>query len=145
DATHTCKTIPQECAAAGAVCGYLTDSCNTPISCGKCPNGEVCDATTHQCEQCRPLTQADCAGKCGTLAVGCGQSGTINCGGCTGGKTCNSTSHTCGCTPQTKCAAGVCGDLPDGCGGTLHCGACPLPQERAGHCGGIWNACGNQK
>src|SRR5688500_17366487 len=28
-----------------------------------------------------------------------------------------------GCTPTT-CPAGTCGDLPDGCGGTLSCGSC---------------------
>lgn len=45
------------------------------------------------------------------------------------------------CTPATTCPAHVdCGDVPDGCGGTLYCGACFAPMTCGG--GGAANVCG---
>jgi hypothetical protein len=45
------------------------------------------------------------------------------------------------CLPATCAAAGKnCGDLPDGCEGTLHCGSCTDPETCGG--GGIANVCG---
>jgi hypothetical protein len=45
------------------------------------------------------------------------------------------------CTPTTCAALGKnCGEISDGCGGTLNCGTCSAPQSCGG--GGAANACG---
>lgn len=47
----------------------------------------------------------------------------------------------CGCTPTTCAAMGAqCGDLPDGCGGTLACGTCPGTETCGG--AGVPHKCG---
>lgn len=47
----------------------------------------------------------------------------------------------CRCTPRTCAqAAGSCGAVPDGCGGTIDCGGCASPQTCGG--GGVANVCG---
>ena len=53
-----------------------------------------------------------------------------NCGGC--GRTCDAAqicaNGTCACKPHT-CPAGACGQIGDGCGGTISCGGCGAPAE----------------
>jgi hypothetical protein len=46
---------------------------------------------------------------------------------------------TCQCQPLTQCPVGSCGDIPDGCGGTIEC-SCTPPATCGG--GGVPNECG---
>ncbi|PKN44324.1 MAG: hypothetical protein CVU63_10735, partial [Deltaproteobacteria bacterium HGW-Deltaproteobacteria-20] len=51
------------------------------------------------------------------------------------------TNDSCACVPLTACPSPYnCGDISDGCGGTLNCGACTLPQTCGGS--GTANVCG---
>jgi N-acetylneuraminic acid mutarotase len=72
---------------------------------------------------------------------------------CLDGYTCsadNTCTPTTACVPET-CAVGQCGDVSDGCNGTLHCGTCPVPDhctngtidpgETDVDCGGACSAC----
>lgn len=45
------------------------------------------------------------------------------------------------CVPKTTCDANVCGQVDDGCGGTLDCGQ-PLTECPAGACGQVDDGCG---
>ena len=46
------------------------------------------------------------------------------------------------CVPRTQCN-GQCGNVSDGCGGTLSCGACCTPRTQCnGQCGNVDNGCG---
>jgi hypothetical protein len=84
------------------------------------------------------------AGTCGQQSDGCGGL-TTNCGTCVAPKTCGGggTPSQCGndssCTPKT-CAAGQCGQIPNGCGQLLTCPNCPAGQTCGG--GGVANQCG---
>jgi hypothetical protein len=51
------------------------------------------------------------------------------------------TNDSCACVPLTACPSPAnCGEIADGCGGTLDCGSCTLPQTCGG--GGTPNVCG---
>jgi len=135
---------PATCDPVGAhYCGKVGDGCGRGIDCGdKCASlspGWLCNPATSSCvggPDCKKLV---CDGNpnaryCGKVGDACG--GTVDCGDtcsafkagwvcdtsqglCTGGPSCVRTA----CT-----AAGggqYCGDIGDGCGGTLHCGDCP--------------------
>ena len=137
--------VPTTCdpAAGARYCGTVGDGCGRAIDCGdNCAglkSGWVCNTSTNACVGGATCQKLVCDGTpnaryCGKVGDGCG--GTVDCkdtcstfnagwvcdpsmGLCTGGPTCVRLS----CT-----AAGggqYCGDIGDGCGGTLHCGNCP--------------------
>lgn len=112
------KQPPDECKALGKNCGTIKSACTgLDVSCGDCPNGQVCNTNGVCGVPCSPKTCAvDFAGKeCGTFDDGCGS--TVTCGSCASG-VCNQTTNTC-CAASTcnVTYAGKCGDdLPNGCG-----------------------------
>jgi hypothetical protein len=100
-----CDCVPTTCAAAGAMCGSISDGCGHSLDCGNnCPSGSACSG--NQCV-CVPK----CSGK---------QCGSDGCGG------------TCGTCPNGgACTAGKCPKVCD-CNGNCHlntcgrwCGRCP--------------------
>jgi len=91
--------------------------------------------------QCTAKTCAQQGIDCGQAGDGCGN--VITCPACPAGTTCGGagTPNKCGAPPCVKktCAAGQCGTIPDGCGGTAVCAPCAM-----GTCGGggTPNMCG---
>lgn len=70
---------PTTCAAAGADCGPLDDTCGGTLDCGSCSGQDTCGGggEPHVCG-CTPEAEATtCAGKCGLVTNTCGQ--TVNC------------------------------------------------------------------
>ena len=138
-----CKPATCDPTAGSRYCGKVGDGCGRGIDCGdNCAglkSGWVCDTATNACvggPGCKPLA---CDGTpnaryCGKVGDGCG--GTVDCGDTCdafkAGWVCDTTQGLCGggpsCVRATCTAAGggqYCGDIGDGCGGTLHCGNCP--------------------
>jgi hypothetical protein len=117
---NVCGCTPTTCGAHGATCGTIADGCGGTLNCGTCTAPQTCGggSVANQCG-CTP----SCAGKaCGD--DGCGGS----CGSCTAPQTCGGggSPNQCGCTPLSTvqaCAQASpgCGDVSDGCGGTVHC------------------------
>jgi hypothetical protein len=82
--------VPYECEIEVWECGDLLSVCSeTPVHCGDCPEGEVCNSN-HKCgPPCESRTCAYYSDGCGSqLDDGC--EGTLNCP-CTGEFSCNST------------------------------------------------------
>jgi hypothetical protein len=76
----------------------------------------------------RGTGKADAPGRC--APADCGgpaASGSCWCDDlCAGyGDCCANRDEVCGCVPN-ECAPGDCGEVPDGCGGTVDCGECPV-------------------
>jgi hypothetical protein len=112
DGDYCC--VPQTCAQIGPVGGTRSDGCGGTLCC--------------------PATCASLNRGCGSWSDGCG--GTLNCGSCSSPNSCipnpctfgscrGDLGYSCRCTPATCASLGkVCGDWPDGCGGTASCGSC---------------------
>jgi hypothetical protein len=152
----TPRTFAQACPGGGGhkSCGVQPDGCNSTINCGGCAADESCGrggpSLCGPNPVCQPTPAATaCAGKCGTVANGCG--GTIACnssnGGvsCTGSEYCGATQpNRCGtppvtCTPRSCAQLGhSCGLASDGCGHQLNCwsGCSPSDPSCTGSCGG---------
>ena len=111
-------------------CGTLiaVDDCGEErtVSCGECGDELEC-SNDNICELCA----ADCEGRCGMVPDGCG--GFENCDEADGGAPCNvDEGESCieyecqegDCEPRTEsdCESDECGQLEDGCGGTVNCG-----------------------
>ncbi len=125
----------KECHDAGYECGSLTVG-DTTCNCGGCQGDQVCDKG--QCYD--PCLDYDCGsvtvngknfdcGSCG-LYEKCSNHKCVcsytECSGtcCPEGDVCYN--NNC-CTPtpaSTACSGYNCGDVSDGCGGTIHCGDC---------------------
>lgn len=108
-----------------------------------CVDGQTDAANCGACGAICPAGQACCAGACVNTrdaAANCGACGNV----CTLPQTCGGDGKpgVCGCTPTTCESKGKnCGEIPDGCGGTLNCGAtCPNDETCGG--GGTPNVCG---
>lgn len=98
------------------------------------------------CGACGNACAADlacCDGACVTTVENpahCGACGNV----CTPPQTCGGGGKpgACGCTPTTCAAQGKnCGEIADGCGGTLDCGECEESDQTCGG-GGTPNVCG---
>ena len=78
---------------------------------------------------------------CGSFPNPCDPATPMACGGCREG-VCGAIEHNQCCTPRTDCGT-ECGDIPDGCGGTLSCPTCPEPCRHCtyGCCGTEENGC----
>jgi hypothetical protein len=137
--THACEVPKTDCAAMGAQCGNVRNSCGTRLFCGDCAAGQECDPDTNTCVSCQNVTCEQLGYECGQAWLGCGNQATTptDCGACPAGATpvCNPYFNVCepSCTPAaaaTICAAaqqsrGVeCGIISDGCGGYVDCGGC---------------------
>lgn len=134
-----------------AKCGTIRNSCGVRLDCGFCDSGEECDPDTNWCVTCSQVTCQDLGYSCGKAWLGCGApSNTTDCGTCPAGKTCSPFFNICedSCTPAdkttlcatAKTAKGVeCGQISDGCGGTVDCGGCAEGES----CGirGVANRC----
>jgi hypothetical protein len=132
----------------GLSCGYIDDGCGNQLDCGECALPHACSNTTpNQCT-CTPKSCADVGATCGHYPDGCGtilncfpdmgmacEMGTGFCGG-GGPYVCGKVG---GCNPLPGCPPGACGQIPDGCRGTLRCGNCPAGQICGG--GGKPNVC----
>ena len=145
------------CADAGAcdddagtcdagTCGDDAGPCDAGCDGGPCDEPDAgagdCDAgvcTSCACAtcggDCTPTTCAELGYECGKADDGCG--GELDCGACTEPETCGGggTTGACGlpgddCVPET-CDDDEdgerCGEVDDGCGGTVDCGACEEP------------------
>ena len=135
----TPNTFNQTCGVGSQSpkCGDVTDNCGRTIDCGPCAvrtcKSGVCNDATDTCEYSNQ-TNGQPGNNCTTLC----------CNGdcCTPGQVCNTTGATpvC-CTPtKTTCEVGVdCGNVPDGCGGTVNCGTCPVVTCKSVACTG--NTC----
>ena len=135
---------PTTCDPVGAhYCQRVGDGCGRGLNCSDtCASyklGWVCNTATSSCvggADCKSLVceNGPNARYCGKIGDGCGA--TVDCGDtcsafktgwscdtsqglCTGGPSCVRTA----CT--TAGGGQYCGDIGDGCGGTLHCGDCP--------------------
>jgi hypothetical protein len=117
--------VPATCAAAGRVCGSLSNGCGGTLQCGTCAANQTCNAAGQCVNNCVPTTCAAASRVCGPLSDGCGA--TLQCGTCAANQTCSAAGQcVSNCVPTTCAAAGkVCGSLSDGCGTTLNCGTCP--------------------
>ena len=76
-----CCCSPTTCAAAGAECGTIDDTCGGTALCGTCADPLTCGAggAGNACG-CTPTTCAAAGVTCGTVADGCGT--TLVCGAC---------------------------------------------------------------
>lgn len=141
---NQCGCEPQTdealCSENAAVCGEIvvTDRCGAErsiASCGECDGSDECgDIAPNQCGCALPSVAELCAEhqlECGETQVvdKCGADRILDCGEeslvcagefdtCGGGEE----ENICGCTPTTCEESGtLCGELDDGCGGTLTC------------------------
>jgi len=83
--------VPTSCAERGVTCGFLGDGCGNLLSCGACPEGQVCregtcGAGACGAKPCTPGTCADFGYDCGAASDGC--DGAIHCGACPGTQIC---------------------------------------------------------
>lgn len=124
---------PKECAKDG--CGVIADDgCGSPLNCGKCLAGMICE--DHACvTPCTPESDVDlcnaAGAQCGTLSVAdrCGKPRTPACGGaCPAGTVCGGNAarpNACACN-ETSCL------------GTTHCdaatGSCVAGCSTAAQC-----------
>jgi hypothetical protein len=130
----------------GSFCGEIGDGCGGKINCmAPCPTGLTCGGTGIPGLCATPVDSGTCQNPtscdhgpsgqlCGIVGDGCG--GQVDCGNCTQpGYTCGGAGipGSCGTKPPA-CTLNVCnplgglfcGDVGDGCGGTLHCNTtCP--------------------
>jgi hypothetical protein len=131
--TGACCTAQGKATACdGRECGPATDSCTGAVyACG--PAGDDCTSRGFTCTTAGQCECPDSRATCPTS----GASPTC----CLTGQVCKDGNGVC-CTPTT-CAAqgGACGDIPDGCGGTLNCGSCACPVS--GFCGISVVSCGS--
>src|SRR5205814_9664080 len=108
---------PAACGALGAECGDVLDGCNGVLSCGTCPEGQLCGGNgPNKCgpSPCRPSSCTQIGIQCGKASDGC--SLVIDCGGCLSPETCGGggVMNQCGCTAITCDGAGAnCGQLSD--------------------------------
>jgi len=137
---------------AGRYCGTIGDGCGGILSCGGCPDAQMCGAggVPNVCApadpNCVPKTCEQAGGRyCGVIGDGCGKA--LDCGECPAGESCSAVSaNICGkagaCTRLTCNQPGgkYCGVIGDGCGGVLDCGGCDNGQTCAGD--GVANVCG---
>jgi hypothetical protein len=130
---------PATCDAGGAqYCGVIGDNCGRALDCGNnCPAGWICE--NNLCvggPDCARRTCTDPGGAtfCGEIGDGCG--GTLDCPDVCAtnnpGWVCDTARSVCVGGPdcvRTLCTTAeggrYCGDIGDGCGGTLQCGTCP--------------------
>ena len=146
-------------------CGKQSDGCGGTIDLPACKTGEFCGnggpskcglPGGGKCED-RKKTCADYPSDiCGKQPDGCGGL-TADCGKCTLPEVCGGggvPSH-CGggvltddagnaCVPRTKtaCGTGLCGTIPDGCGGVVDCGTTNCKNGDLCGGGGTANQCG---
>lgn len=87
------------------------------------PSQPRCDLSSNHCVAC--LTNADCKGPEGHACIPfkfeCGCLFDFDCDSLS----CPQGSGVTTCCIAKKCASGQCGQLDNGCGGTMNCGACP--------------------
>jgi len=153
-----CVKLSQEAACAGKQCGVEGDGCGGTIDCGSCPGGQTCGLlAAYQCAATPGGSTTDCAARipscasvgatCGKIGNGCG--GLIDCdaesGGCLTGYLCgNDPAHPQTCAPYDACeplgaalaCTGTCGQVGDGCGGTIDCEVEGLGCTGEDTCGG---------
>jgi hypothetical protein len=153
--------VPLTCLSASGdqYCGSIGDGCGHPLDCATtCPkSGWTCqnNLCRGQPPACTPLACNPASGGryCGTIGDGCGNS--LDCGAdcsaagtgwvcggkkaCVGGPDC--VKATCN---NTKGVQQYCGDIGDGCGGTL---SCPPTCSNSVPCGAtsshVCDSCGN--
>jgi hypothetical protein len=143
-----CACRPKSCTELGKDCGAVDNGCGATVSCGSCAPPNTCGGgrADNVCG-CTPKTCAGEGKDCGTMPDGCGGP-TLDCSqgkSCPAGQTCGGGGmNKCGtgsCTPVTCDSLKLnCGDISNGCSGTIHCGDCTLPETCGG--GGVENVCG---
>lgn len=131
-----------------AAIGYTIGCNDSVISGGSDDFGP--DPTGDMATGCGLVTCASLNANCGLIGDGCG--GTVDCGSCAAPQTCGGggTQFQCGgnqaCVPLTQtvaCSAlsANCGEVSDGCGGTITCGTCSGTDTCGG--GGTAFQCGS--
>jgi len=157
-APPACTPATCDTAGGGRYCGTVGDGCGGTLDCpADCPKaGWVCDG--HLCKGppgvCTKVSCATANGRyCGTIGDGCGDSLSCDtdCSAAGTGWTCSSGNV---CVGGPNCAKvscnntngdqQYCGDIGDGCGGTLNC---PATCTNGLPCGSVTpnvcDACGN--
>lgn len=136
--TCTPETDTVFCSRLSKTCGSYTalDNCGTSrtANCGTCTTGFICTNNVCVAETCTPETDTVFCSRlskaCGSYTApdNCEVSRTANCGTCNTGYTCtNNVCVSSTCTPATCPSLGkTCGNVSDGCGGTLSCGTCTV-------------------
>eukprot|EP01052_Picozoa_sp_SAG31_P008060 SAG31_NODE_398_length_16250_cov_8.737601_2_plen_587_part_00 len=149
---NMCQCIPltamQACPANSfgnnAGCGMVSDGCGGQVYCGGCDAGHSCIHNNCTCTNSSlcPCDARACnssmysGARCGSVSNACGMP--LECGQCGLDHVCvddpldpypgvAGNSHGgkyCQCQPRT-CTNDQCGELPDGCGGTILCGYKP--------------------
>jgi len=110
---------PVTCEARGYVCGRVDDGCGGSLSCGACKDGKYCAPDSHQCVEPMDLCMTR---ECGAAIDACDDP--VVCGSaCAAGEVCKG-GLCAACVPRDCAGENLCGDVSDGCGGTLHCAAC---------------------
>jgi hypothetical protein len=134
-----------------ALASHLSSCDSSPTLGGTSVDDGGVDAAPDLSNQgCGLVTCASLNANCGLIGDGCGN--TISCGTCTAPQTCGGggTQFQCGgssgCVPLTQAQAcgalsANCGDVADGCGGTVNCGSCATGQSCGG--GGKAFQCGS--
>lgn len=138
----TPESAAQTCANR---CGAVQNNCQQPVDCGSCD----CPAPCPACFVCQPgagkrgacvVDPARRGAACGATGLVCQENGDCACNTspdtCTAPATCGGggQARKCGCTPLTACPVGLdCGDIEDGCGGTVTCGSCTREGDICGN------------
>jgi hypothetical protein len=160
----TCESLgfgPGTLGCSANCAEFDTSGCGALATCGNgdIDDQEVCDGSALGAATCQTLGLGSgslgCASNCQQYdTTGCSDGCTpdcsttecgpdpvcgTDCGGCADDEQCTM-GGMCECLPTTCDAAGAqCGEIDDGCGGTLDCGGCPGAQT----CGiGGANTCG---
>jgi hypothetical protein len=129
----SCVPIACDNGTPFAYCGSIGDGCGGRLVCStKCATGQICgvDGLCKGDASCVPTTCDNGTefNYCGTVGDGCG--GALRCStNCGTGKACDLASNVCkgdaSCVPRTSCITGTdynyCGQIGDGCGGSLNC------------------------
>jgi endoglucanase len=116
--------VPTTCAAQGATCGSISDSCNGSLTCGTCAGSQTCGgggANTCGSGKCKPATCASKSATCGTVSDGCGN--VLTCGTCAAPATCGGGGQTNVCgkpAPVTPSSAAGAPPAPAGDAGKLY-------------------------
>lgn len=150
----TCVCTPQSCLDFGYNCGIWSDGCDGTLDCGTCGANETCDGGTCQCATpcgsvccdsgdvcrndvcCTPHDHDGCHSGDVYWFDSCGNSEQLK-QDCTGGQVC----YQGACCLPDSCQPQDCGEVDDGCGGTLTCSTEFNPY----HCGACGMACGEQE
>jgi hypothetical protein len=122
--SHFCEEGEQDAWCSLHVCPPNTAMCDgdTRYVCDAIGSGPLADSQTNCADQDKVCFDGACADLCLQQSVEACCSTDDECGE---GESCSEGTCVADCTPATECDASiVCGEVDDGCGGTVNCGVC---------------------